>query len=183
MERLNLQQAFPPYLNEDVRDVLKIMPSYLTNNEYFIVKMYGGKIRVPERIECEELSSDVMTSLTVRQKKIVLCIYSRHFDGYIREKNLSGMLKMQNIEKWMLPYILRLAGEYVVEILEEINQHLDLINNRTLYSFIYENPHFYMKIKSRIASYWDCYYREKYPNKEEYAGFQILQSIQANLDE
>ncbi|MEH6942647.1 hypothetical protein V7014_12490 [Bacillus sp. JJ722] len=179
---MNLKQAFPSYLREDVGEVLEVMPNYKTNDDYFAVKMYGGTIRIPERLYCEELPSEVISSLSDRKKKIIFCLYMRHYDGFVREKNLSRILSVPNIEKWVLPYILRLTGEYVVEILEEINRHMDIINNRTLYSFINDNPKFYMRIKSRVASYWDCHYRQKYPNKEEYVGFRILQSIQMNLD-
>lgn len=180
--KMNLKQAFPSYLREDVVEVLEIMPNYKTNGDYFTVKMYGGTIRIPERIYCDELPGDVISNLTERQKKIIFCLYLRHYDGFVREKNLSEIFCAANIEKWVLPYILRLIGEYVVEILEEINRHIDMINNRTLYTFINDNPKFYMRQKSRISSYWDCYYRDKYPIKEEYVGFKILQSIQMALD-
>ncbi|MGM9925081.1 MAG: hypothetical protein ACI35R_12620 [Bacillus sp. (in: firmicutes)] len=177
-EKIGLRRAFPPFLCEDLQAVLKILPAYKMSGEYFTVNMYGGTLRIPERIYCEEVQSDIMGSLTEQQRKIAFCLYTRHYDGYVRERHLREIVKMRTFEKWLLPYVLRLSGEYVVEILEVVHDHLNEINHRIVAGFVLENPTFCMRLKSRVASYWDCYYRDRYPDKEKYAGFLIIKKIE-----
>lgn len=174
----SMQQAFPCYLEQDVAEVFEMMPRFETGGDFFTVKMYGERIRIPERIYGEEVSKEIREKMTVKQKKILFCFYSRHNDGYVREKNITDLMTLSHIEKWNLPYILRLSGEYVLEILEVIHAHFEVVNNRTLQMFLHENPTFYMRLTSRVASYWDCYYRDRYPKREAYIGFKLLYKIQ-----
>ena len=73
------------------------------------------------------------------------------------------------------PYLIRLTGEYVIEILQVIKDNLGNIDKGITKDFIAENARFYNTIKSRVVSYWDCYYRIKHPTKTNYVGFEIIE--------
>ena len=74
-------------------------------------------------------------------------------------------------------------GEYVIQILSDLNDTFDFMDRENLKQFIQQNPVFYAKIQARISSYWSCYYRTKFPEKlngirvaenKRYVGFQLL---------
>ena len=56
---------------------------------------------------------------------------------------------------------MKLVGEYIVEILELIEQHLHRLDRRVYADFISENEKFYDATRSRVVSYWNCYYRQR----------------------
>jgi hypothetical protein len=78
----------------------------------------------------------------------------------------------------MIPYILQLAGEYVVEIISEIYNNIEKIDGVLLREFIQDNREFVNLTESRITSYWNEYYRCEY-SKEEYVGFKLIDYIRS----
>ena len=112
--------------------------------------------------------------LTKTQKAILNCIYLRHHDGRIRQKCLGNLKKSRFY--FVLPFSFSLLGEYVIEILTILNNHVD--NNReNYYRFYKENVEFTKKTEQRIISYWNEYYREKFPNINKYVGQTIIKKI------
>ncbi|MDM1298334.1 hypothetical protein HXZ94_07440 [Empedobacter falsenii] len=101
-----------------------------------------------------------------------LSLYTRHHNGYIRE--IAIIAFMQKFPMESIPYIVQLLGEYVVEI------HLRILENMTpeqknwLQEFLQENPRYAQTIQSRIASYWDCYYRSQYPKLRDYPANRLI---------
>jgi hypothetical protein len=47
---------------------------------------------------------------------LALCIGSKHWDGYIREECVRGLAAVGR--PWVVPFVVQLIGEYVVEIVE-----------------------------------------------------------------
>ena len=92
---------------------------------------------------------------------MLYCLFTRHHDGYVRERCLKNIIRSNN--KFTAPYILQLLGEYVVEIIEVIYQNREQINHNNLVAYILENPKHYELTRQRVYSYWDCYYRSSYP--------------------
>ena len=74
------------------------------------------------------------------------------------------------------PFVVRLIGEYVIEILQVINRDRSHLNPRLYRSFLEANPAFFTLARQRVVSYWDCYYRSQ--RREDYPGFQILDFLQ-----
>jgi len=76
-----------------------------------------------------------------------------------------------------------LIGEYVVEILQLIEQNLPDLDRLTFRQFAEENPQFLATTRRRVASYWDCYYR--HIPKNDYVGFRLLNYLDslAGLEE
>lgn len=103
------------------------------------------------------------------------CLFSRHADGFVREERLRRILSVKNA--WIPPFVIQLAGEYVVEILRVIEQAIPRLDRALYGEFVANNPEFISGTKQRIVSYWDCYYRSFRP--VEYPGFRI----QAFLEE
>jgi hypothetical protein len=106
--------------------------------------------------------------------EILNCILSRHRDGFVRQRSLEKILSSNNI--WIPAFVIQLAGEYVVEILELIEKNLDSFDSEIYSEFVMNNPKFLELTAQRIESYWDCYYRRT--NRTQYAGFRILRYLQ-----
>jgi len=43
--------------------------------------------------------------------------------------------------------------------------------------FVAANPAFVDLTSSRVVSYWNCYYRERYPQLGDYPGAQLISSL------
>jgi len=186
-----LTKAFPKQLHYDLKAVLKILP--FENHE---VKLYDGKthqvnnlihenklnlkleneiLTIPYRLYFDEPNPELEKSLTKKQKDILNCIYLRHHNGYLREKRLN--LLSDNSEKWAIPFIIQLIGEYVYELLPIIDKQ---VNENTLdyyAEFVYENSKYWQQTESRMISYWNEYYRYRFPKLKEYLGFEIVNRI------
>lgn len=169
-----LIMCFPPNLREDVQvviDKLKIKDEDI-HTRIYNVKINDILLTLPERIYFSEPASG---NLTIIQTYILDCIFTRHDDGFIRQKHLRNLLFCT--EYWIIPFCFRLLGEYVKDILSDIKIQIE--NNIENYlNFISENRVFYNRTKSQMISYWDCYYREEYPNLKSYIGFQIFSDLE-----
>jgi hypothetical protein len=62
-------------------------------------------------------------------------------------------------------------------ILYDVKKHLECNMDRYL-RFIGENEKFFDRTKNQMISYWNCYYRLRYPNKESYIGFNIFNNLE-----
>lgn len=186
-----LKKSFPTELYSDLNEVLKILP--FDNNQ---VKLCDGKTHkvdnlihesemniefenetliIPYRLYFNEPKPELERTLTDIQKDILNCIYLRHYNGYLREKRLN--LISDSSEKWTAPFIIQLIGEYVYELLPIIDKK---INENTLdyyAEFIDENPKYWQQTENRMISYWNEYYRYKFPKLKEYLGFEIVNRI------
>lgn len=76
-----------------------------------------------------------------------------------------------------MPYFIQLLGEYVIDIIDVIAKHIHLINREITNKFIEGNLNFFELTKKRVISYWNAYYRDLYPNFEDYIGYQVLMKI------
>ncbi len=158
-----LTNRFPPQLNEDMMTIENTLNLSSMHRSYmpFEISLENNILIIPTRIYTDEGQLDNLNKLTIRQKEMVFCLFSRHHDGFVREKCLKELFASKNL--FVIPYILQLLGEYVIEIIEVIYQHREEINHDNLIIYILENPEHYEKTKQRVYSYWDCYYRMAYP--------------------
>lgn len=115
---------------------------------------------------------------------ILNCIFSRHDNGFVRQEAIKNLTLSTNY--WVAPYLVRIMGEYIIQILSDLNDAFDFMDREKLKQFIQQNPVFYAKTQARISSYWFCYYRTKFPEKlngirvienKRYVGFQLLTKI------
>ncbi len=176
-----ITNSFPADLKPDVLEVFKIIPleskykfDLISSRSYEII-VNSENLKIPVRIYFNEPKEQSEKQLTSRQKDILNCLFTRHHNGYIREKRLK--LISDNLEKWTVPFIIQLVGEYIYELLPIIDKK---INEKTLdfyTEFRNENPKYWQQTESRMISYWNEYYRYKFPKLKEYLGFEIINRI------
>jgi hypothetical protein len=186
-----LLNAFPRTLKSEVETVLSILPfdnNFVKRAEEPIIKidnlifpsnltiqLDNELIFIPYRIYFNEPDIEKENKLTDIQKTILNCIYLRHFDGYVRQKRLEKLVDKN--EKWIIPFTIQLLGEYVFELLEVLEKH---INNDTIYNYIKlikENPKYWKQTQSRMTTFWDKDYRRQYPNLKTYLGRMLVNRI------
>jgi hypothetical protein len=175
-----LSDGFPSYLKDDVTKVVKLLTNKIFFNftiktsqdtvQYF---QNGHIISFPYRIYYDDKSNAVIKNLNDRQKMIMHCIYSRSSDGYIRQKHIRSLLEM-DYEDWAIPYIVKICDEYVVEILEMTFDLLQEQDIERIKNFCSKNRIEFCKSYSRMISYWNEFYREKYSNFHQYIGRKLF---------
>lgn len=172
-------EAFPSFLKDNVSSLISKVELKGEHpiSDSFEVILDNEKLAVPYRIYFEEPKEQ---SLNKTELLIVNCLFTRHHNGFIRQKRLEQILLSD--EYWMTPFIVQLLGEYVREIILTIEDNLTENLLKNLRRFIRENPKFFETTKSRMISYWNCYYRTEFPNKENYVGFKIPAKISQFVD-
>lgn len=186
-----LLKSFPTELKSDVEAVVKILPldNYevslcdgqvhhlhnLIHPKELTIKLNGEKLTIPCRLYFDEPDIAFENKLTERQKVVMNCIFLSHHNGYLRERRLKKLVDSN--ENWIVPFTIQLLGEYVYEILEVLDEH---INDKTLNNyklFTDENPKYWQKTESRMISYWNEYHRKKFPKLTVYLGTELVSKI------
>ncbi len=165
-----LAGAFPANLRHDALEAVSSFPAVRALRETFSVRVGTEHVTIPNRLHLDPTFIHV-DSLTLLQKEIVDCLLTRHTDGFVRQRHLARIVGLSHT--WIPPFVVQLAGEYVVEILNVIYQSLPALDTVVYREFLCHNPAFLALTGQRIASYWDCYYRHE--KREEYVGFKILE--------
>ncbi|WP_228924254.1 hypothetical protein [Streptomyces sp. DH7] len=183
-----LTTAFPTRLAGDVQSVLAVMPeARLAPMMPFEVEVQGETVAIPSRIYNEEPSAVSEGPLTGTQQVILHCLYSRHSDGRVRQRHLEQIVASG--EPWVVPFVVQLAGEYVLEIIDVIGRGLPGLTipgsaQRRVYGeFIARNPGFFARTERRVVSYWSCYYRWEYGAFGTYPGCVLLEAFRAAVVE
>lgn len=179
--RCDESMAFPSRLRSAVREAAAAVaigerrpPSHA-----FIVNMDGEALRIPYRLYYDPaLLRRELRNTQATARLILLCFGTRHYDGYLRQECLHELLK--NEAPWLIPYVVQLAGEYVVEIAEDVANTISERNPATLQAFALENPAFLSTLERRVTSYWSCYHRQAYPERDCYPGAKVLAVLRAH---
>lgn len=133
----------------------------------------GVEIKFPYRIYFVEVSNDIISKLTLQQKMILHCIYSRSCDGFVRQKHLQSLLMMDYAD-WSIPYIVKPCDEYVIEILEMTYNTLKDQNTELFKSFCNENVQSFCESYNRMVSYWNEFYRDRCYKFYKYVGRKLF---------
>ena len=179
-----LIQAFPKEYTADVEAVFKGLTT--KTNAYKTVEYYacnrsfysdettewsllsGEKIKIPYRVYLSD-KLVFQNKLTARQQLIYHCIFSRCYDGYVRQKHIEALLD-SDIPEWAMPYIIKICDEYVYEILEVIYQKLKTRNCETYKALCQRNFDYFKLGHCRMISYWNEYYRYDCYKYKNYLG-------------
>ena len=189
---VKLKNHFPTFLSVDVEKVLSIMPltdeifvesfgsryeiKNAIHSENVEIKIHSETIVLTDRLCFAEPKPELENNLTDTQKQILNCIYTRHLNGYIREKRLKNLLNFDH--EWILPFKLQLLGEFVIEILFELDKHITDKNIKQLKQLTLDNKKYWQQTKSRMVSWWDADYRHRnYKNIKDYIGYKIMKRI------
>lgn len=126
-------------------------------------------VTIPER-----LYVDVRTA-PAGDGDLIACLLTRHHDGFVRQAALEHVLRLDTA--WATPFIVRLVGEYVIEIIEQIDVRCADLPLDHLPDFVKANPDFMRLTRARVASYWNWFYR--HIPRREYVGFRLMERIEA----
>ena len=128
----------------------------------------GEKIEIPYRVYLSD-KLIFQNKLTAQQQVIYHCIFSRSYDGYVRQKHIEALLDSDTPE-WAMPYIVKICDEYVKEILDTVYQKLQGRNFETYKALCQRNFDYFKLGHCRMISYWNEYYRYDYYRYKEYIG-------------
>jgi len=167
-----LISAFPTKLTPDVSRLAVLLdpPSGLDISESFPVTCDDELIQIPHRIYRPVISESQFASLHPAEQSIAACWFTRHHDGHVRERFLRTLPTFDS--SWVIAYVVTLCGEYVVELLHYIWERRSLFDAAVLGRWLRNNPQFYSRTRSRVVSYWNCYYRTA--RFESYVGSQLI---------
>jgi hypothetical protein len=94
----------------------------------------------------------------------------------LRQECLARILDVD--DAWLAPYIVQLAGEYVIEIVNDIARAIGMRDASLLAAYARDNPDYLATLSRRVTSYWNCYHRREYPDRADYPGTQVLRLLQ-----
>ena len=175
-----LIKAFPANLKEDVLVVSKVISneSYLKNSiadnisGFIHFSLLNGEvIELPKRVYYKDCAN--ITDLNKTQQLIYYCIFTRCCDGFVRQKSVNQILNL-GCEDWCLPYIIKLADSYVIEILYDLYSHFSSKDCKDLKKFCSINKEYMLKANSRMVSYWNEYYRNENLDINNYVGKKLF---------
>lgn len=172
--------AFPKSLSKDLRKVTKILPKETYHgvhtpysDDTIVYSVDENTLQIPYRMYFVEPNEDKIQSLNNRQKLILYCLYTRSSNGHLREEYLKKILET-DFPNWCIPYIVKLADEYVIEIVEMIYTSLKGRNNENFKEFCLNNQMAISKSYARMISYWNEYYRNNNPHLDSYIGVKLF---------
>lgn len=165
----DLQFSFPKSLREEVLQAVSVLSENPHGVGNFTVKVNGELLSIPRRVY-HNTSLIQTEKLSRLQRELIHCILTRHHDGFVRQRSLSGIIGSNNA--WVPPFVVQLLGEYVIEIISVIDEHLQSLDASLYAQFLEANQDFLALTGKRVISYWNCYYRSV--RKEDYAGFRVL---------
>lgn len=139
------------------------------------VEVQGERVYVPERLHFKgpDAHSRALGELSVAAR----CLITRATDGHLRQQALISILAAE--APWAIPFIVLLAGDYVVEIVEEIRVALPDLDRDLCSGFVRENRAAVRAIHARAVSYWNLYYRAAYPDRKDYPAVVVLRQLEA----
>ncbi len=171
-----IEKSFPSYLQKDATKIADFLqqndPKNLRTIGTETICLNGEFLELPQRVYFGEYNTQ---SLTLVQEQMLNCLYLCHCNGHLREYYLRKVLEVK--EDFALPFIAKLFGDYVIEIVKVLHSELPDVTRDRLKDFFNKNPRFKLRIESRIASYWDCFYRNIYPDFKKYVGYKLFQTI------
>lgn len=170
-----MKKSFPSSVDPTIINIEKkiLLKSKFAPIGQFHIRIGTEIVEIPQRIYFEEPDE---SNLSDQEKRILSCYFTRHHDGYIREKHLRRIVDAK--EEYETPFIFQLLGEYVVQIIMEIDRNATVQLLDRIVKLGKENPEYFRKTKARVTSYWNCYYRQlEFPKWEQYPGNQLFNKI------
>lgn len=168
-------EAFPSALHAAVQEVAACIATSESHRSCsaFHVRLNHETLNIPYRVYYKSamLRRELGNFHGVR-RLILACLGTRHHDGYLRQECLAELLHSE--EAWLSPYIVQLAGEYVVEITDDVAEAIVRRNATVLASFVQQNPDYVATLQRKVTSYWSCYHRAAYPDRNNYPGTKVM---------
>ena len=176
-------QAWPEALRPDAMAVSRHLPfsdgRAIPDYAHPRFVLDGEEVYIPGRIYCPEPDFGAEPpQFTETQLRIYHCTFLRNHNGFVRQRALAALDK--DLGYWMVPFALQLLGEYVFEIIADLDKYITGGNMPAIARFEKENPIYWKKTQDRICSYW-VYYRSRFPDIRQYPARLIANRINAAL--
>lgn len=155
-----MKDAFPSKLHQNIDNIFLefdiISDHFHEDSEIFYTD--NNELLIPTRIY---INDDILKfeAINPQMKRILFCYFTRHHNGYTRQYCLKEIIKSNYILDYEIPYIFRLSGEYVVEILYDIVEITKLIPYEVINKYVSRNISTLKTMERRMISYWSEYYR------------------------
>jgi hypothetical protein len=130
----------------------------------------GQQVFVPRRLHF--LGTEQLSEMAAEATHAAQCLLTRSTDGRIRQTALHRILPTS--DPWAIPFVVLLAGEYVIEIIENLQEALPQLDRAAYANFVLENRPVMRDLRSRATSYWNRYYRQSYLDRGSYPGLVVL---------
>src|SRR5262249_1237036 len=109
----DLSESFPSSLRPGFRAVLGRLPhgAYVRRRsprDSGFITVGGERLRIPDRLYDPEPDWSWVRSLGSIEQSMVGCLYTRHHDGYVRERALARLVAPD--EEWAAPFVIQLLG-------------------------------------------------------------------------
>lgn len=173
--------GFPKELSQDVSIVLKLMSKKTYHNVQGISEqtctyqlLNGQIVTFPYRIYFIDEFDSLSSSMTYTQQMIYHCLLTRSCDGYVREKHIEAILRI-DYPHWAIPYILKVSDEYVIEIVEKVYSQLKNRDTQDIKEFCQLNRQAFLRSHDRMISYWNEFYRDICFRYRNYVGRQLFE--------
>lgn len=159
--------AFPAGMRDQARLAAEMLADAELSPTAFSVIVNGERVTIPERLYLAAPRTPDPAN------GVVAALLTRHHDGFVRERAVRRLL--EEPQAWPVPFLLRLVGEYVVEIVDRIDNDFRRLDQAAWGGFVAANPDFVKLTDARVASYWNCYYRQI--SRSDYVGFRLMEKI------
>jgi hypothetical protein len=112
-----IESAFPSYLHKEATKIADFLqqndPKVFRTVGREDVSLNGEALELPQRVYFGEYNTQ---GLTLAQEQMLNCLYLCHCNGHLREHYLRELLTVK--EDFTLPFIAKLMGDYVIEIVK-----------------------------------------------------------------
>jgi hypothetical protein len=170
--------AFPPDAQALATGAARFLSRFIDDSYHLSsipVIVCGKTVKIPKRIHFLGLREENLKTQSTFLPAIH-CLCTRSTDGYQRQASLRHILTLN--EPWSIPFVVLLSGEYVVEIIDDMVGSLSVFNCEAYISFVRENRGLMRLLRSKAASYWNCYYRPSHSQRSNYPGLAFLHQLE-----
>ena len=181
-ERLDEASGFPFPLRTSVHKAVAAVAKgeWHPPRHVFLVNLELEALRVPYRVYYDPMLFQRELATSVGDRRAILaCLGTRHYDGHLRQDCLAELWSVR--AAWVIPYVIQLASEYVVEIARDVADGIPKLDVPELAAFIRANPAYLATLQRRVISYWSCYHRCAYPDRGAYPGTEVVTYLQKSF--
>lgn len=170
--------AFPPdcdaLANRAALELSAVVDSHYSAGITTVI-VRGHTVQIPDRLHFRGKRAETFHPSSALEP-IIQCLLTRSTDGYERHAALRAILPLNT--SWSIPFVVLLAGEYVIEIIDDIVGSLSLLDRVAYGALARENAQLLSLLEARATSYWDCYYRNSSADRHQYPGIKLLHQLQ-----
>ena len=168
-------QATGTALRRINQDFLRRNQEHSISNEVISVCVSGELLNIPYRVYYGKRQLLTAVDCPGEAGLIALCLGTRHHDGFIREQCVRRLLAIDDY--WTAPFIVQLLGEYVIEVVQPIHERfIERVDTKYIDFFVH-NAKYCQYLECRAISYWNEYYRWRFPKHKDYPALKALAAL------